>query len=396
MHTSERKLLWAFFISVSINIIACAFYVYEWQEGLFPFVRIAGQKAASFPEERPNMAVTEKLVLLRGLPQDMLFPLLQDKAEISDGYLARDCALAILFSFYHLDVERALDGLSLQKRRLALPAQESIILFAALGDSDYEKIVHFIEKERFPFTPEGLFLLLQKTPQDASLALAFMRTEEYTEAKMCLTRNSKIAPELAHELILHGSWQEIAKLATYKMAPDVAHRLARRSYIAQLAAKKPELATEALVLADLPFALQSLHDEQILFILPRLKDRPDIAKQFACALLQRPRSDRVWKAAAETFCALEKLPPEYADRKKLLDYLRGQTKEVKKPVKKSPPKPTSIKKQSSVFHVVQKGDSLWSIAKKYSISIDQLRAANRLRSDSLKPGTKLLIPQAKA
>jgi nucleoid-associated protein YgaU len=45
------------------------------------------------------------------------------------------------------------------------------------------------------------------------------------------------------------------------------------------------------------------------------------------------------------------------------------------------------------FYVVQSGDSLWSIARRYKITVDSLAKANRLEDrEGLKPGSRLLIP----
>ena len=44
-------------------------------------------------------------------------------------------------------------------------------------------------------------------------------------------------------------------------------------------------------------------------------------------------------------------------------------------------------------HVVQKGESLWSIANKYKISVEEVKKANKMSSDKLQPGDKLLIPK---
>ena len=51
-----------------------------------------------------------------------------------------------------------------------------------------------------------------------------------------------------------------------------------------------------------------------------------------------------------------------------------------------------IPPEGSNLYVVQKGDSLWSIAKKYNISVDQLIAANNLTSNILSVGQLLTIP----
>ena len=45
------------------------------------------------------------------------------------------------------------------------------------------------------------------------------------------------------------------------------------------------------------------------------------------------------------------------------------------------------------FYVVQSGDSLWSIARRYRITVDSLAKANQVEDrEGLNPGSKLLIP----
>ena len=57
----------------------------------------------------------------------------------------------------------------------------------------------------------------------------------------------------------------------------------------------------------------------------------------------------------------------------------------------SPPSPPSTAMGSD--HVVQKGETLTSIAKNCGVSIADLRKANNLTSDALKVGQKLVIPK---
>ena len=50
------------------------------------------------------------------------------------------------------------------------------------------------------------------------------------------------------------------------------------------------------------------------------------------------------------------------------------------------------KSNSKKTYTVQKGDSLWSIAKKYNVGVEELKLANNLTSNLLSIGQKLIIP----
>ena len=45
-------------------------------------------------------------------------------------------------------------------------------------------------------------------------------------------------------------------------------------------------------------------------------------------------------------------------------------------------------------YTVQKGDTLWDIARMYSgVSVSKIKQLNNLKSNTLKPGSKLVIPE---
>lgn len=81
------------------------------------------------------------------------------------------------------------------------------------------------------------------------------------------------------------------------------------------------------------------------------------------------------------------------DKKVILDQLAkelagiGGARSGASPPSSSPPTATGNE------HVVQKGDTLTSIAKNYGVTIAELRKANNLASDTLKVGQKLVIPK---
>jgi membrane-bound lytic murein transglycosylase D len=52
----------------------------------------------------------------------------------------------------------------------------------------------------------------------------------------------------------------------------------------------------------------------------------------------------------------------------------------------------SVKVSKIVWHVVQPGDTLWSIARRYDgVTVSDLKSINKLRTNALKPGTKLKV-----
>jgi LysM repeat protein len=51
----------------------------------------------------------------------------------------------------------------------------------------------------------------------------------------------------------------------------------------------------------------------------------------------------------------------------------------------------STEAASTAFHTVQAGESLWSIAREYQASVQQLRAMNDLASGSLQPGDRIRV-----
>jgi LysM repeat protein len=82
--------------------------------------------------------------------------------------------------------------------------------------------------------------------------------------------------------------------------------------------------------------------------------------------------------------------------RKLDKYHKNSTKIVKKPTiktskKKETKKTASIKKES-IFHTVEKGDTLYGLSKKYGTSIKQLEKINHLLKDAnIYPGDNLLV-----
>jgi membrane-bound lytic murein transglycosylase D len=66
--------------------------------------------------------------------------------------------------------------------------------------------------------------------------------------------------------------------------------------------------------------------------------------------------------------------------------------EVERTIKEERKSKKTIDKSKPKYHVVQRGDTLWSISQRYGgISIEKIKKINGLRSNAVKKGQKLKI-----
>jgi N-acetylmuramoyl-L-alanine amidase len=72
----------------------------------------------------------------------------------------------------------------------------------------------------------------------------------------------------------------------------------------------------------------------------------------------------------------------------------GQRILLKEPTNKATTKNTnkqSPKKGETDIHIVKNGESLWTIARKYNVTVKSIKSANKLKSDDLDIGQSLKI-----
>ncbi len=294
-----------------------------------------------------------RLILsLRQMPFEQLVHKLEETEPVECGYLQRDIALSCLVSKFHFDVHRALQGQNLPVRMVKIQGQEhlgSFPLYPGLGDREYLSIIHFAKTERWPFSPEGLFVRLQQSGENLpkSLVNAFVMTDEFKELQ------KKLSPIRALELVrmmLEVDWPTVAK----------AHHYPTPFQILQLfISEGSRAAAKTLLQTETHYALRQLDDETILQIFDLLGENHPLAESFAKKLLDTPRGDGVWQLARQQI---------------------------------DQPKPTPEQVHEDFLYVVQEGDSLWKISRKHNVKVDQLKECNQLKTDSLRPGKILKIP----
>jgi LysM repeat protein len=148
------------------------------------------------------------------------------------------------------------------------------------------------------------------------------------------------------------------------------------------------LAAKILLEWDRDFILKKLEDPDLMTFLDLFSAKTGVLETFLKEIITSPRSDAIWKKAAEKLYAFANLScPDPYDH---LVTLQTFAKDRLTPALQQPVVPTPVKGKR--IHVVQSGENLWKIARKYKVSIDALRKANHLETDKLRPGKELVIP----
>ena len=159
---------------------------------------------------------------------------------------------------------------------------------------------------------------------------------------------------------------------------------ARRSLLLNGISKGSKTAAYLLIITDGSFAIKELEDVQLLQTLDLLTVKTQEAIQFAKAVASTPRSDEVCEKAIERLALYTgTLPDELAGH----FYEKQGLKKLRPLFRQQPPAAPDPR-----THIIQPGESLWLIAKKYQVPMEVLMETNHLQSAAIQPGKSLKIP----
>lgn len=397
-----RSLTFALFISASLNLVLVAFIFY-WaltDRPPTPYCEVASSIEL---KEKPIAANVTNAHLLRAfnaLPYEQLLLKLNKKGFVEDGFSERDLALAVLASYYDLDIDKAFQSRSqpLQKRWIQMgEGKEPLQVYPGLSDQDFAHLIEYVNQEKWPFKTKGLFQFLKKEEyaQDSSLKQAFSLTKEFMAVQKLFT-TFPVEQEKLVELFASGDWASFYALyERVKKPTEPANDVRQRYLLTQLQAGSKD-AAEMFLKSDYDFALKRLSDQSVELMVKSLDRAEPLSIRYLSGIAASPRSDKIKAIAVEKYelLAEKKWEPLVSREQVTVKTLSIkpkpvtlQTKPVPVPVAKTPTKP-----RSDALYIVQEGDSLWKIAKRYKLSVDRLRAYNRLKTDALKPGAALKIP----
>ncbi len=390
-----RILTQALLFSAALNIALLGTFLY------FVFKEKA---ALSVVEIAPKVetVLTEQITIQKVLADDSLLSFqellvqLGVKDHVEQGFTKRDLSLACLVAFHHFNLERALGGIVLQKRKLYFANPETkemleLIAFPGLADYQYQAIVQYAETEKWPLTSQGIFFEIQAHAlKDPSLLEAFYLTPHFHFVHTLFTKaGTLLKKEILVQMLAEGSWtilddltEELKKTADFSIEQ-------RRAALVRYLSEGSKTAAALLVQMDAEFALRKLDDGQILHLFELLGAH--VPKPFAKEILASPRSDSVLKkAAAVLYVAAQEPIPDPLDLNLAKQLFLGIKVAEAIPTLKMIPM-----QKKGVVYIIQPGDSLWKISNKFKVPIEAIMRLNKLESERLRVGKPLQIPVRK-
>jgi hypothetical protein len=380
-----RLLVVSLILSCGLNIgllFALIFSALQSRQGIPPAAELV-QRTESLKSTpyRQDLAAMSKLSFAELVAQ------LTNREVVEEGLAKRDLALAALVSFHYFHIEKALGSLPAQRRQAALSSDQVICLYPGVDDEQFEAIIRFAYRERWPLTAKGLFGLLKKRPaaeREESLLHAFFSTDVFYSLQLLFQKTE--APQPSKTLLTlacEGPWELLEQLALEQSQKLDLSVDKRRHLLLSYIAQNSPMAAHLLLQTDFAFARQKLEDGLILQILPLLQEKTAEAERFCTELLLAPRTDLIWRAASERLYAFakEEIPESFELKTALARFVPDA-----KPA--MPPLPAPSRRQ----HIVKEGENLWKIARQYKVTVDALARANELQKDQLYPEMILIIP----
>ena len=376
-----RWLLQTLILSAALNaVLLCLFFYFLIRNDPLHFSYQPKTEVYSSAPPIPA-SFLEKLHILSF---EELISLLKDGRKVEQGYHVRDFALGALAAFHDFDVERGLGVSNLAKREWKWE-QTHFLLFPGLNDENFGALQQFAHIERWPLTVKGLYKRIQEEGVekcDPALISFFCHTPEFILLETLFARTHlPIQKRTILSLALEEGWDSFASFCRESQEQADFSDQKRQAVLMGALGKGSSTAAFLLLITDPSFALKELEDREVVVLLDLLPPESKEGLQFMQMIATSPRGDRVREKALSRLggCAED---AEVAGH----FYEKPGLKDLRPVFRQTPPAAPSPS-----THIVQPGESLWQIARKYQISIESLMEANRLQSTIIQPGKSLKI-----
>lgn len=332
-------------------------------------------------------------------------------------------------------------------------ATTMLVVYPDLTQQQFDVLMQFAKTERWPLTAEGLFLMLknqkEKNTFDDHLIETFVLTPEFWTVELLFNRSGqKAQKQEILTVLLEGNWTILKQFVDQQRQVHDSSDARRQKFLLDYIKAGSSSAAILLLKTEWEFAVKKLDDQQVIAILQLIPEDLVEAMPFAKEMLASPRSTNVWKQASDWLYvqAGEEIPKNWTHHAALMRFLpeKASIQLISKPsiiptpiVNQLPsltrtktvptasiknhstnkplsiiaqvnPKTSSIQPIKKIIedkkaeptvpaiplvYVVQEGDSLWKIAQRFGLKVDEIKKFNHLKSDNLKKGSSLKIPK---
>lgn len=339
---------------------------------------------------------------------------LSNQEIVEDGFTRGGLALTTLIANFDFDVQRSLSDRKLQKRRLENQKDGlSYELIAGLDERDFAQIQQFARQERWPITDQGLHKLIKQSPisekgsksgEEQQLAEAFVRSNAFAYLERLFPADIP-ASELL-KLASHLDWHQLPQFNDGCDQADRHRAQQRRDLLLKAVEQGSKSAAYLLILCDFDFSLRQIRDTDMAQLLLLLDTYTAEAMNIVVGVLKSPRDNTIRELAAKRVSCFLNVPlPAKKDQLPL--FADAILNDVKIPPSVQLIDTSELSSQphldkveaAKVFemplneklHIVERGDTLWKLSKKYGLSVKQLMRVNELKQDFLKIGQVLQV-----
>lgn len=414
-HMSPRMpvwLLWSIVLSIAGNVAALAYVIMQWRDDvLWLAVEEPAQINHDGAASLQSLSLQQVMVELHALSDEALVEALDDMTLGANGYRKQELALALLRTRGY-QVEDPLRPFHAWPQTLtpfsfdtADGKSVTTGLFSALSLQEIAAVKEYIASTAVPFTAEGILRRFAQCPDPAIWKAALLRTDEWVHFQRVLSLQEDELLGLAQDPSFFTSVVEWSKTH-----PD---QTSAAPFLVSLVtdSSSPTLA-DLLAFAYGDYLVQHADDAVLCRLFSSFSPRSEPGLRLAMRLLATQRKPLVWHAA-QGFLARATDTPALATMtreqvltafQKLVAPQKPSVAPPPRPVQQPPsPKPTSqvveVSKRVATrqlkpyrTYVIKKGDTLWSVAKRFGVDVEKLKYLNGLKGTTLTPGKELRIP----
>ncbi|WP_100934542.1 LysM peptidoglycan-binding domain-containing protein [Candidatus Chlamydia corallus] len=355
----KRKTRWLWqvlILSLGLNMLfLLLFYSAIFRKDIYKLHLFSGPLIAK--SSRKVYLSEDFLNKLSQAPLDDLFSLLKDECYVY-GRPIRLWALSIAISSHHIDITPVLS-----KPLTYTELQGSGVrwLLPNIDNKEFPGIIDYLYRHKYPYTSRGLFLMIEKTVQegwvDEDCLYHFCLTPEFLYLRTLLVgaeiRASSVA-SLARMVIRCGA-ERFFEFCNEESRTTIISPTQRQKVLKSYLACEESLAALLLLVHDSDLVLHEFSDEDLQKVVRLMPKESPYSQNFLSRLQNSPRREQACQATP--------------------------TVDIR-----------SVSEDQDEEYVIQDGDSLWLIARRFGIPVEKIIQKNGLTHNRLFPGKVLKLP----